>query len=286
MSDDLEAQARAMGWKPQEEFKGPAEKWVDAGEYIRRGEEVLPIVRNENRKLHDQVTALNGQIAQLTAALNESKTSMSAFAEFQAEMLETKLKEQRTALMAQIREARDAGDDERLADLEESLDENRDAAKTLKKRQEPAGKKVEAPPGPSALTPEQQAEYDAWAAKHPWINGTSAEDLAKQGAAMRFGTDAARQGLKFKSFYDYVDQKMAEAFPAPRGTSKTEDGRPNGGGGGGGAGGGRSGFNALPAEAKAQAEAQIKQFVGANKMFKTADEWRTYYAKQYFAQEA
>ena len=121
MSDDLEAQARAMGWKPQEEFKGPAEKWVDAGEYIRRGEEVLPIVRNENRKLHDQVTALNGQIAQLTAALNESKTSMSAFAEFQAEMLETKLKEQRTALMAQIREARDVGDDDRLADLEESL---------------------------------------------------------------------------------------------------------------------------------------------------------------------
>lgn len=34
---DLSAQARKMGWKPQEEYTGNPSKWVDADEFIKRG---------------------------------------------------------------------------------------------------------------------------------------------------------------------------------------------------------------------------------------------------------
>ena len=47
----------------------------------------------------------------------------------------------------------------------------------------------------------------------------------------------------------------------------------------------KSELPALPPEAKAYAESKVGQFVGANKMFKTADEWKSHYAKIYFDKE-
>jgi len=34
----VELQARDSGWVPKEEYKGEEHKWVDAGEFLRRGE--------------------------------------------------------------------------------------------------------------------------------------------------------------------------------------------------------------------------------------------------------
>lgn len=276
---DVEAQALEMGWKPQDQFKGPADKWVDAETYVRRGEEVLPLVRNENRKLLGKVDALNSTIAELQRSLAERDTAMTEFREFQTEFLQQRLKEQRAQILGQIREAREAGDDTRLAELEDQLDENRAAQRGAKA---PAPAPAPAANKPPPITPEQKAAYDEWAGKNAWASGTSEEDVAKQGAAFLFGQEAARQGLTGKAFYDHVDAKIAKAFPgqAP-GPGKVEDGRPSGSGGSGG----RKTFAALPPEAKAYAESKVGQFVGANKMFKTADEWKSHYAKIYFDKE-
>ena len=279
---EVEAQALAMGWKPQDQFKGPADKWVDAETYVRRGEEVLPIVRNENRKLLTQVETLNQTIAQLQQGLAERETAMNEFREFQTEFLQQRLKEQRAQIMGQIREAREAGDDSRLAELEDQLDENREAQRGVKK---PVAAPAPAPAAnqPPQLTAEQQAAYQEWASRNPWHNGTDEEAVAKQGAAFLFGQEAARQRLTGKAFYDHVDAKMAKAFPAASpGPGKVEDGRPSGGSGNSN---GRQTFAALPPDAKAYAESKIAQFVGPNKMFKTEAEWKSHYAKVYFSKE-
>ena len=39
---DAETAAREMGWRPKEEFRGEAEKWVDAETFVSRGEHFLP----------------------------------------------------------------------------------------------------------------------------------------------------------------------------------------------------------------------------------------------------
>ena len=78
---------------------------------------------------------------------------------------------------------------------------------------------------------------------------------------------------------------MSEAFPAPQKRGDpTEEGRPNGGSGSSSSSG--SGFSVLPADAKAYAKSQVQKFVGANKMFKTENEWYSYYAKQYNTEAA
>ena len=42
---DIEQTARDMGWRPQEEFRGEASKWVDAQTFVSSGENFLPILR-------------------------------------------------------------------------------------------------------------------------------------------------------------------------------------------------------------------------------------------------
>lgn len=281
--DEIETRAREMGWKPQGEFKGPEDKWVDAAEYVRRGEEVLPIVRNENRRLQQTATQLQQQIEQLQSALNESRQSMTEFKQFQADMLQTKLKEQRVQLLREIREAREAGNDDKIVELEDQLAENRTAVAAAK-APAPAPAASPAPAPATTLTAEQQAVYDAWVKRNPWAEGSSDEDIAKQGAALRFGQEAARLGKRGAEYFDFVDAKMEKAFASAPAPSKTEEGRPGGGSGTSGAGG--KDYKSLPAEAKAYVDSRADQFVGPNKMFKTKAEWQNHYAKVYYQQEA
>lgn len=53
---NYEAEARDMGWVPEAEFKGdkkPA-KFLDAKEFVERGETVLPFVQRENKRLREE----------------------------------------------------------------------------------------------------------------------------------------------------------------------------------------------------------------------------------------
>ena len=47
----LEQRARAMGWKPLAEYRGDPRRWTDAAEFIRKGEEELPVLRDQSRRI-------------------------------------------------------------------------------------------------------------------------------------------------------------------------------------------------------------------------------------------
>lgn len=55
---DIETRARVMGWKPLEEYRGPPHAWRDAAAFVERGETELPIMRQQNRKLTQDVEKL------------------------------------------------------------------------------------------------------------------------------------------------------------------------------------------------------------------------------------
>lgn len=282
MSEDSEARAREMGWKPQEEFKGDPANWVDAAEYVRRGEEVLPLVKAENRRLQSETERLSNEIRTLTAAVLEQRQSMNDMAEFNHAQLKEKLAEQRRSITAELRAARKDDDDAAVERLEEALEVNEEARKNLG---EPPKKQEGGRPQPRQ--PVETPEYLAWKGKNPWLDGSSALDVAKTGAAIAFGQAAAKKGLTGKAFFDYVDEQMEEAYPKPKRADPSEDGRPSGSGGGSGSASSQdNGFKGLPADAKAKCREQAAKFVGPNKIFKTAGEWEAYYAKQYYATEA
>lgn len=48
---EREEQARAQGWSPKEEWRGPEDKWVDAETFLKRGEEIAPVMRERNKHL-------------------------------------------------------------------------------------------------------------------------------------------------------------------------------------------------------------------------------------------
>ena len=66
VSPETEAKARAMGWSPKDQFRGDPDKWVGPETFVKRGEEVLPIVNARNRALQQKLEQLEKTLAQLT----------------------------------------------------------------------------------------------------------------------------------------------------------------------------------------------------------------------------
>ena len=52
---ETEISARAMGWRPQDEFGGDPERWVDADTFVARGEQVMPLLKAQNKKLRQEM---------------------------------------------------------------------------------------------------------------------------------------------------------------------------------------------------------------------------------------
>lgn len=52
----VEAEARAMNWKPKDQWRGNPDDWRPADEFVRRGKEILPIVQKRNRDLEARIT--------------------------------------------------------------------------------------------------------------------------------------------------------------------------------------------------------------------------------------
>jgi hypothetical protein len=57
-SEDIQALAREMGWKPQDEFKGPKEKWTPARPFILKEQEIRRGMRDQIKDLKDTVDRL------------------------------------------------------------------------------------------------------------------------------------------------------------------------------------------------------------------------------------
>lgn len=62
---DYEAEARKQGWTPKEEFKGDESKFVDAETFVRRAEEITPLIKKQNQALRSEIEQLKKSIKQV-----------------------------------------------------------------------------------------------------------------------------------------------------------------------------------------------------------------------------
>lgn len=140
---DFEAEARAEGWVPREEFKGDSAKWVDAETFVKRGEEILPIVNAKNRKLSEEVDELRKQ-------LEDVKSGNAKFREFHERAI-ARERQERDVLIKQLeaerRKAIDEGDGAKFDEADKRLNQLRAQPQT---------------------EPEQSPEVKAWLAENPW----------------------------------------------------------------------------------------------------------------------
>jgi hypothetical protein len=263
---NVEVQARELGWSPKEEFKGDPERWIDAETFVKRGEELMPILKANNRKLL-------GEVMSLKEAVKASQDSISALKEFNSKINIREAKETKKVLVEQLKEARSDGDVETELKLTKEIDKTEKALEVAETRP------VEQPEDPV---------FKAWKEEHSWFG----QDKRKTNIAIAIGnelrSDPESRNLTGRAFLDKVIQEVNKTLGVEEKASppsKVEGGRGSGGSGRGAAGSGKT-FNDLPSDAREACDRQVNRLVGANRAFKNQDEWRSHYAAKYFAEES
>jgi len=278
MSNDVEQRARDMGWVPLEEFRSGPEKWVDAETFIAKGEQVLPIVRSQNRRLEQEVQRLRGENQHLAGMFKASQESISELQSFHEQNLKTQLEAQKRRLATELQEARDSGDTLREVEIQTEI-------AGLKDTPTPVTKPVQqTQQQPTQQKPQIDPDFQAWMNDNPWYGVDQRKTAKAEGIAHMLRSDERNDHLQGRAFFDHVVKVMTEGQVPGGSSGKVGGGRPTGDGGGGGGGGSKS-YDSLPPEAKEACIKQGKKLVGEGRAFKDQASWQKYYADLYYKGE-
>jgi hypothetical protein len=259
---NYEAEARDMGWVPEGEFKGdkkPA-KFLDAKEFVERGETVLPFVQRENKRLKDE-------LAKRDKDYEERFTKLTKATEATLKKQREDHERQLANLSSQREAALDKGDGAEVRKIEKQINDHKANAPQVEDI-------VEKPKADAPTQDDPQAVQSAWEKANPWY-GT---DDALTEAAIGISQNLLRKNpnISMAENLRQTDAAMKERFPLrfggtpganahapvdsggdpkpPEGSSKTPL------------------FDKLPKEAKALAEQAVKDGV-----YKSKEEWARVY---------
>lgn len=271
-SAEQQTAAEKIGWIPPTRFKGDLENFVDADEYIKRGETVLPIVKKQLADTRGELAAVKAESARNAAALKAAEDAIVQIEERHTVATQRAVEAARSQLKTQLAAASEAGDHEAVAELTSQMTELRSAEETAGS----VKKEVLAPYVPPA-------DLVEWNAENAWFGKDKRRTSLALGIAqeLREGGET-RQG---RAFYDLVKEEMNKTLaPAEARGDKVEGARS--GSDNESRSGGKKSFQNLPAEARAACDADARRFVGAKpNQYKDLATWRSRYAELYFGME-
>lgn len=270
---ERQAEAMKLGWISPERFRGDPERYIDAEEYIERGEIVTPIVKARNAELRAKLTGLETESSQTKEALAAALTKIDEIEVRHSVDRQKAVALAKAETKAELAAASAAGDHEGMADLTERMVElNAEEAVEVKPVE-----KVPAKPVAFQVPP----ELAAWNIRNAWFG----PDKRKTAMAVVIAGELRDAGetVLGEAFFDLVTVEVERAFGAPAPVPNKVEGARNGTDGDArvGARGGTA-YSDLPADAKAVCAADVKRFVGEGKKYKTAEEWQADYARIYF----
>lgn len=205
VNEGVEKEARMFGWVPREEFRGSDEEWVDADVFVKRGKEINPILRKNNEILMKKLDEKAKEIDSIKASVEE-------FKKFQKESFERKQAEyevQIADLKARKREAIAEGNGDLVVDIDDQIDEIKEAQRTAKEESKQKAEETQAQ-AKTADIPEDPA-LQSWLGRNQWFG----EDTEMTDVANGLGASVRRQfpHLSGQQFLDKLDEKIAEYFP-------------------------------------------------------------------------
>lgn len=174
---EVELRAMESGWVPKEEYSGEEHKWVDAGEFLRRGE-LFKKIENQSKELKDVKKALD-EMKKLHSQVREVEYKRA---------LETLREQKKTALLE--------GDADALLAVEDKIDLVKEQQKLL--AQEP-------------VEPVEQVnpEFQAWTERNNWYESNG----PMKAFADALGTDLARTGMSPSNVLKEVEKQVRAEFP-------------------------------------------------------------------------
>jgi hypothetical protein len=276
---DIETKAKEMGWSPKDDFRGNPDQWIDAETYVQRGETLMPLIKASNRRLTEELSTVKQELTKAKEQLTASQESIDALKEFNSAANRKAMKEAVSQTKAALIQAKRQGESEVEIELAEQLHKEQEALQEAEEESSKKGNQPEKRPngadGGEDFT--KSAEWRQWTEDNPWFGKDKRRTALSMGIADELRLDPETSGLKGKAFLDKVTEEVEKIFSPGAPSSKVESG-------GRGSGGGTSGqsYSDLPADAKEACESQARRLVGADRAFKTKEDWRKHYTKTYF----
>ena len=263
-ASQFESEARAQGWVAAEEFRGSESDWVDAETFVRRGKEIMPILRKNNEKLLKEL----GEAKKMA---EEARETAKEFREFQKQQFERKTKELETQLDQLKQAKRDAitnGDGDRVLAIDDAMDE-------LKEQRQEAKQDLKAAEDKAKEAPQVTADpaLNEWMDRNDWFG----KDTRLTGMANGLGVELRRENpnLQGKAFLDKLDEELAAMLPEKFGKKRVQnpmEGTPNGTARPS-VGSGKKTYANLPADAKAACDKYVKQGLMTKEAYVAEYEW-------------
>lgn len=258
-----ESEAKEMGWVPLDQFKGDPDKWRPADEFVRRGEDILPIVRSQNAKLHNDIKELRETNERMSRMFEKTLATERANAEQRIE-----------ALRAESRAAVKAGDDAKADQIDQQIETLREETKEAPKAKSFAD--VPDDYQPVADSPEHEALKTAFMAGNAWM--IEEPEMAQYAIQVSQLNASANPKIGFKANMKFVENAVRKKFPAYFGTKEPAANGHAAVDTGGNFPGAQPASDPLVAKLPREAVAQMKRDIAA-KLYKTEKDW----AKAYFS---
>lgn len=229
----IEDSAREMGWRPKEEFKGDPEKWVEAETFVKRGEEILPILKANSKKLEAANAALKAEMA-------ETKKAVAEFKQYHSQT--EKRAYERAMKDLEARQAQ-AVEDNDLKAVREITREITDLSKDVRTDDS----------GDPYASPDHAKTVEAWKTENTWFGA----DVVLTGAANAIASELEAKGVRGADQLAEVSKRIKVEFPHKfenerrRAPATVEGASPPRKAG--------KGWSDLPPEAKAFGERMAKQ---------------------------
>lgn len=241
MSDErnFEAEAKADGWVPLDAWKGDPAKHVDAETFVKRGEEILPIVNAKLRRRDEEVQ-------ELRRTVDDLKLGNSQFREFHEKTV-ARERQERDAAIAQLEAVRKKA----ITDSDGEAFDRADR-RIQELRAQPVKK------------PELNEGQRAWLAENPWYQS----DKTLRALADGMSDDLATERPDLVGRREFLDElakrvkaEMPHKFENPNRQRSVVEDTQNRGGGNGKA----KTYENLPAEAKTACDRFVRTIPGFTK---------------------
>jgi len=182
-STEIDAKATDMGWVPQDQWKGNPDQWRPAEEFVKRGENILPIVKDRLKKVEDELKA--------SLAINKKEIQAIKDAAYEKATAEYEAK-----LAKLDKEEIDAFQD---ADAEK-FQEVKKKRETLKAPVKPVVEEA----------PAANPEFVEWESKNSWYQDDAV--LRRNADVIAEEVWNANPGLTAKALYAKVEAQIKEEF--------------------------------------------------------------------------
>jgi hypothetical protein len=180
---NYEQEASQEGWRPQEEWGGDPDKWVDAKTFVERGENIAGILKSRLSKMENR--------------LERAEEANRKFGEYHKQTIEKERKaaqEHIDYLESQLAQAIETGDGQTFNQINKEINELRNNMPTDDEPFDASG---------------FQHIASEWLANNSWYNTNPKLATYADGAAEKLRA----QGFRGRAYFDELTSVVKSAFP-------------------------------------------------------------------------